>query len=223
MNVLTPEQAQMVLSHLAGTRDEALYYLALTTGLRRGELLGLMWDDLDWVTGHLMIQRQVIRIKKGGLQFVSPKTDAGRRLLTVGEGAIEKLRAHLQHQQLERQFAGKRWQEHNLIFCNMNGTPMDPSGLSNRHQMLMKKLNLPSIRFHDLRHTAATLMLKQHIHPKIVQERLGHSSITITLDRYSHVLPNMQDEVAAKMDDLLMIRTLSDVGNVTIAKPETTE
>jgi integrase len=96
MQVLTPEQAQMILSYVVGTRDEALYHLALTTGLRRGELTGLTWDDLDWTTGDLQVQRQVIRVKKEGLVFMPPKTKAGQRSIILGETAIEKLRAHFQ-------------------------------------------------------------------------------------------------------------------------------
>ena len=203
MSVLTPEQAQSLLSHLVGDRYEALYYLALTTGLRRGELLGLKWDDLDWVTGKLKVQRQLSRLKGEGLVFMQPKTRAGQRSIALGQGALEKLRNHAKLQQLERQFFENRWKDTGLIFTSLIGTPIDPKNLSNVHSKLIKDLGFPPIRFHDLRHTAATLMLIQGVHPKVVQERLGHSTIEMTLNTYSHVLPSLQDEAAAKIEELL--------------------
>jgi integrase len=203
MSVLNLEQVQSLLSFLVGTRFEALYYLALTTGLREGELLGLKWSDLDWVTSRLQVQRQLQRIPHEGLQLVEPKSKAGRRAITLGSQAVEKLRKHNELQQLERQFAGDRWQENDLIFPSTIGTPMEPRNLIRFHDETLEKIGLPPIRFHDLRHTAATLMLKQGTHPKIVQERLGHAQIQLTLDTYSHVLPDMQGEIANRLDELL--------------------
>lgn len=213
MTVLTAEQAQSLLSYVTGSRYEALYYLALITGLRRGELLGLKWSDLDWVTGVLMVQRQLLWTKTNGLAFAEPKTKKGRRPVKLGMSAIDKLRKHLALQQTERRFNVKRWQENDLIFPSMIGTPMDPTNLTHFHGELIGKIGLPKIRFHDLRHTAATLMLQEGIHPKVVQERLGHSTITMTLDQYSHVLPGMQDEAAERLDTLLTpipVKAISD-------------
>ncbi len=203
MSVLNLEQAQSLLSFLADSRFEALYYLALTTGLREGELLGLKWNDLDWVSSRLQIQRQLQRIPHEGLHLVEPKSKAGRRAITLGYAAVEKLRGHNELQQKERLFAGERWQENNLIFPSTIGTPMEPRNLIRFHDETLAKVGLPPIRFHDLRHTAATLMLQQGTNPKIVQERLGHASIQLTMDTYSHVLPDMQNEIANRLDALL--------------------
>jgi integrase len=201
--VLNLEQALSLLSFLAGSRFETLYYLALTTGLREGELLGLKWSDLDWTTCKLMVQRQVQRIPHEGLQLVEPKSKASRRAITLGDQALEKLRAHIKLQQQERLFAGDRWKENDLIFPSTIGTPMEPRNLIRFHDATLAKIGLPPIRFHDLRHTAATLMLLQGTNPKIVQERLGHASIQLTMDTYSHVLPDMQGDIANRMDALL--------------------
>jgi integrase len=203
MRVLDADQAKLLLKAAEGDRLEALYHLAITTGLRQGELLGLRWSDLNWQTGRLHVQRQVQRITGQGLVFSEPKSDAGRRLVKLGSAVLDKLRAHRDRQEQERLFAGERWQENNLIFPSAFGTPMDPRNLSRQFKHLPKRAGLPDIRFHDLRHTAATLMFQQGVHPKIVQERLGHSSISITLDTYSHVLPSLQEDAADKLDTLL--------------------
>ena len=204
MKTLTDTQVQTLLLAVRGTRYEALYLLAVTTGLREGELLGLKWSDLDWITRHLSIQRQLQRLSEQGLVFCEPKSASGRRVIALGSATIEKLREHYKHQQLERLAAGERWIENDLIFPTIIGTPNEGSNLIRNFKSLLRALNLPIIRFHDLRHTAATLMLQQGIHPKVVQERLGHSQISLTLDTYSHVLPNMQEEAAEKIDELII-------------------
>jgi integrase len=203
MKVLNPDQARRLLEAAEGGRLEALYYLAITTGLRQGELLGLRWSDLNWETGRLRVQRQVQRISGQGLVFSEPKSDAGRRGIRLGSTALEKLKQHKGLQDQQRLFAGDRWQEYDLIFPSTIGTPMGPRNLLRDFKGLLQKSGLPEIRFHDLRHSAATLMLEQGVHPKVVQERLGHSSITLTLDTYSHVLPSLQEDAAEKLDDLL--------------------
>jgi integrase len=136
--------------------------------------------------------------------FGEPKSASGRRVIALGSATIEKLREHYKHQQLERLAAGERWIENDLIFPTIIGTPIEGSNLIRTFKSLLRAYNLPNIRFHDLRHTAATLMLQQGIHPKVVQERLGHSQISMTLDTYSHVLPNMQEEAAQKIDELII-------------------
>jgi integrase len=204
MKTLTDTQVQTLLLAVRGTRYEALYLLAVTTGLREGELLGLKWSDLDWITRHLSIQRQLQRLHDLGLVFSEPKSASGRRVIALGSATIEKLRDHYKRQQLERLAAGERWIGNDLIFPTIIGTPNDGSNLIKNFKSLLRTYNLPLIRFHDLRHTAATLMLQQGIHPKVVQERLGHSQISMTLDTYSHVLPNMQEEAAEKIDELII-------------------
>jgi integrase len=136
--------------------------------------------------------------------FAEPKTASGKRMIVLSTATVAKLREHLDYQQRERIIAGDRWQEYDLLFPSTLGTPMDPSNMYKDFKDALKKAGLPDIRFHDLRHTAATLMLQQGIHPKIVQERLGHSNISLTMDTYSHVLPSMQEEAAEKMDEILV-------------------
>jgi integrase len=203
MMTLTSEQVIKLLNFSQGSRYEALYHLSVTTGLRQGELLGLRWSDLDWSTGHLRVQRQLQRVPGEGLVLNEPKSASGRRLVVLGPATLDKIRAHKRLQWGERIEAGYRWQENDLMFPSTIETPMGPRNLVREFKELLKKGGLPEIRFHDLRHTAATLMLQEGIHPKVVQERLGHSQISITMDTYSHVLPAMQEEAALKIDVLL--------------------
>lgn len=200
MRILDFHQVQQFLAAADDHRLYALFHLAVTTGLRRGELLGLKWTDLDSETGRLQIQRQLQRVQYQGLVLSEPKSATGRRSISLARVDLAKLQAHRTRQLEERLFAGGKWQEHGLIFTSIFGTPCDPNNVSRSFRKLLKAANLPRIRFHDLRHTAATIMLQQGIHPKIVQERLGHSNINLTLDTYSHVLPDMQKEAAAKID-----------------------
>ncbi|MDD1775985.1 MAG: site-specific integrase [Candidatus Methanomethylicus sp.] len=202
MKILTDIQSRTLLIEAKGSRLEVLLWLAISTGLRQGELLGLRWSDLDRRTCKLHIQRQLQRIK-GGQVFSEPKSAAGKRAIVLGNAIIQKLREQAEAQQAERLAAGDTWQENDLIFPSVTGTPWDHSNMYKDFKMLLQQAGLPDIRFHDLRHTAATLMLQQGVHPKVVQERLGHADITLTLNTYSHVLPSMQEEAAAKMDELL--------------------
>ncbi len=203
MRVLDDNQARTFLIHASKSRNAAFYYLAVTTGLRQAELFGLKWSDLDWESMRLQVQRQIQRVRGGGLVFTEPKTARGRRVVVLGKSTKNVLQEQFKHQQLERQFAGDKWIENDLIFTSTIGTPIDHRNLFREFKELLQVAGLPNIRFHDLRHTAATLMLQQNIHPKVVQERLGHSDISLTLNTYSHVLPGMQEEAAEKMDTLL--------------------
>ena len=204
MNTLNDSQVRVFLSVAKGLRYEALFWMAVSTGLREGELFGLRWSDLDWEKKHLRVQRQLQRIQGKGMVFTEPKTASGKRMIVLSTGMIAKLREHLNYQQMERVSAGSRWQENDLLFPSTHGTPMDPSNMYKDFKGTLRLADLPDIRFHDLRHTAATLMLQQGTHPKIVQERLGHSDISLTLNTYSHVLPSMQEEAAEKMDEILI-------------------
>jgi integrase len=203
MKTLTLEQTRSFLHATEGHRLESLFHLAIHTGLRQGEILGLRWSDLDWKTGALQVQRQVKRISGEGLQFSEPKTASGRRLVKLGSAMLAKLREHHKRQLEERIFVGLQWQDQGMIFTSTVGTVLDQRNVHREFKLLLGKADLPDIRFHDLRHTAATLMLQQGIHPKVVQERLGHSEIGITLNIYSHVLPSMQEDAAERMDSLL--------------------
>jgi integrase len=196
-------QVNQFLFAAKGNRNEALYYLAVTTGLRQSELLGLKWSDLDWVKKTLSVQRQLRREFKQGDYFTTPKTKAGKRTIVLGEKTIEILHEHWDLQNQERRFAGGRWKENDLIFTSSIGTPMDQRNLYHTFREFIHSVGLPEIRFHDLRHTAASLMLNHGIAPIIVSKRLGHSKVSITLDIYGHLMSEMQNEAADLMDELI--------------------
>jgi integrase len=205
MHPLTPEQAKLLLqvAHETGDRLEALYVLAIHTGLRQGELLGLKWDDVDLEDGSLQVRR-TLTITKNGPVFTFPKTASSRRSVKLNSKATEALRSHLERQLGEIDKIGSLWCENGLIFASETGEPLNRHNLTRRSfKPLLKRAELPEIRFHDLRHTCATLLLTRNVNPKIVSEMLGHSSIAITLDTYSHVLPNMRDQAAAAMEEAL--------------------
>lgn len=203
MKYLTKRQVKKLLAVVDGTRHAALYHIAVTTGLRKGELLGLKWSGINWENRQLQVRRQLQRVHKQGLLFSQPKTVGSNRVVALGHVVIEKLKKHQELQNDQKKVAGKKWQENDLLFPTTIGTPYEPRNLVRHFEELLQKNRIPRVRFHDLRHTAATLMLQKGIHPKVVQERLGHSSITITLDTYSHVIPSMQGEAADEIDDLL--------------------
>jgi len=197
---LTPEQVKMLLEAASGDRLEALYVLAVHTGLRQGELLGLKWDDIDLETGTLQVRR-ALTTAKGGPRLAAPKTKGSRRRVSLTGSAAQALKSHLERQLEEIDRAGSLWQENGLVFASETGAPLDRRDLtSRRFKPLLKRAGLPHFRFHDLRHTCATLLLTQNVNPKVVSEMLGHSSIAITLDTYSHVLPNMQDSAAHALE-----------------------
>ena len=204
MCVLTAEQARLFLTEASGNFLEALFVLAITTGAREGELLGLSWDDVNLQTGKMHIRRTLGRQAKKGLVLAEPKTERSRRTIHLTTLAIDALREHLSRQQQLKGFGEPGWNEHRLVFCNHVGKPFDHASTVNDYfRPLLVKAGLPLIRFHDLRHTAATLMLQLEVHPKVVQEMLGHSSIGITLDIYSHAIPTMQVGAAGRLSDLL--------------------
>ena len=174
-----------------GDRLEALYILAVTTGLRQGELLGLKWDDIDLEVGTLQVRR-TLTTAKGGPILSAPKTKSTRRTVRLSQTALEALRSHLERQlgeDIDR--AGDLWRENGLIFASESGSPLSRQHITaRRFKPLLKRAGLPEIRFHDLRHTCATLLLSKNVNPKVVSEMLGHASIAITLDTYSLVLPS---------------------------------
>jgi integrase len=203
MRPLAPEQVKVLLQASRDDRLEALYVLAVTTGLRQGELLGLKWEDVDLEAGTLQVRR-TLATAKGGPQLTAPKTKGSRRTVRLTQSAVNAFRSHLKRQLEEIDRAGSLCRENGLIFATETGDPMDRRYITtHRFKPLLKRAGLPQIRFHDLRHTCATLLLGRNVNPKIVSEMLGHASIAITLDTYSHVLPNMQCEAAKAMEDAL--------------------
>jgi len=204
MNILSEIEINQLLNYLHGTRYEALYHLAIATGLRQSELLGLKWSDLDWNKRSLIVQRQLKRKFKPTDLFDSFKTHHSRRTITIGIRSLEILQRHLIIQNKEKAKVVKRWKDNDLMFPSSVGTPISQRNLFRHFKNILRKLGLPIIRFHDLRHTAASLMLNYGIPPIIVSRRLGHSKVSITLDIYGHLIPEMQDEAAKLIDDLII-------------------
>ena len=187
-----------------GDRLEALFVVAVTCGLRLGELLGLRWGDIDLEARRLTVRRQLQRARDGSGLVFSPTKNKKNRTIRLGNHGIEALKAHRQRQSEERRLAKGLLPESDLVFVTTQGTPLDPSNLVARSfKPLLRRAGLPDIRFHDLRHVCATLLLSQGVSVKVVQEVLGHSSVSVTMDVYSHVLPDMQEKAAAAMDGLL--------------------
>ena len=196
---LTSEEVSTLFETVKGSPLEALYVLAVTTGLRKGELLGLKWSDVDLDVGLLQVKRSLSLTREGPV-MVPPKTAKGRRNVGMSRLAVVALRKHKLLQDEQRSLWTK---DHGLVFPNDAGEPRRSRNVINVcFGRVKKKGNLPDVRFHDLRHTCATLLLTKGVHPKIVQEMLGHSTIAITLDTYSHVLPNMQGEAVRAMDEI---------------------
>ena len=198
---LTEEEARRLLETASGDRLEALYVLALNTGMRQGELLALKWDDVDLERGVLRVRRTLTHVDKA---FVlgEPKTKNSRRTIRLTTSAVTALRAHLSRQLEEMERMGSLYRPGGLIFATESGTLINPSNLRNRSfKPLLKRAGLPPARFHDLRHTCATLLLGRDVNAKVVSEMLGHSSISITLDIYSHLLPDMQEKAAKALEE----------------------
>lgn len=186
-----------------GDRYVALWVLLATTGMRRGEALGLRWADLELDAGQASIRQTVIAVDHKVL-FGSPKTAKGQRSVALDAGTVAKLRAHRARQLSERLMMGSGWTDHDLVFCKIDGHPFQPERVSREFDRRVLRWDLPKITLHGLRHTWATLALQAGVHPRVVQERLGHSTIGITLDTYSHVTAGMQEDAAATVAAMLL-------------------
>jgi integrase len=201
---LSPFEARRLMQVAKGDRLEALYVLALMTGLRRGELLGLRWSDVDLDGRRLVVRRSLQVNDEGRWVLGAPKTKRSRRPVLLTGTAVQALRGHRDRQDAEREKAGELWHERELVFTNTVGNPLGEKELLHRSfYPLLERAKLPKVRFHDLRHSTATLLLGEGVHPKIVSELLGHSQIGITLDTYSHVTLSMQQEAADVLERLI--------------------
>lgn len=204
MRFLSPEEADRFLDAAQDDRLYAMYVLAITCGLRQGELLGSRWDDVNFDKGTLKVQRQ-LQYLEGEPQLVDLKTARSRRSMMLPAVTIAALKKHRIRQKEERLKLMGTWPDWDLAFTTIIGTPLDASSIISRSfHRILEKAGLPRIRFHDMRHTCATLLLAQGEHPKIVQEMMGHSTITLTMDTYSHVTPSMQKQAADRMDAILL-------------------
>ena len=204
----TEEEANRFLTTARDNRLYALFYLAVVTGARQMELLGLQWKDIDWPQGKLRFVRQLAR--KNGKRFVQLKTKASKRTLDLTAYQIGVLREHMGLQYEERRLAGAKWQENDLIFCTLIGTPIQNKNLTDRYyKPLIAAAGVPMIRFHDLRHTAASLMLNHGVSPLVVSKILCHSDPSITPSIYAHATMDMQTHPASVMDEILNIGAVS--------------
>lgn len=206
---LSAEDVSRFLAAAKGHRLYAAFLLTLGTGLRRGELLALRWQDVDFKNGTITVRRSLGREKvessptKTALVFKEPKTEKSRRTIAVPQEALKELKAHRARQNEEKLFFGPAYQDHCLVFCTVNGKPLDPDNFRRIHAQLLKKAGIPHVSVHTLRHTCATLLLQADEHPKVVQEMLGHTRISTTLDIYSHTSPELMRRAAARLNEFL--------------------
>lgn len=202
LKVWEPEYVAEFLEKIKGrSRYYIAIYLAVMTGMRQGEILGLRWSDVDLDAGIVRIQ-QTLR-HDGKKLMPGAKTSKSVRSVAISPETARELREHRVFITQERLKLGDRYQKNDLVVCSSLGTPVSGRGIMKVWNRLLAENNAPVITFHDLRHTHASLLLKQGVHIKVVSERLGHSTVSITLDRYSHLLPNMQEEAAKGLDSLL--------------------
>jgi integrase len=210
MQTLTADQAASFIKSLSGDRYYALFLLALVGGLRPEEYLGLRWQDIDFRRGVVTVRTVLIlRADGGGWYFGEPKTKRSKRSVPFPQSVMDALLEHKSRQDEWKLKAGESYNDHGLVFATKSGLPTDQRNLRYSFHRRMLAAGLPSdIRLYDLRHSCATLLLGANVHPKIVSERLGHGSITITLDVYSHVLPTMQESASETLEQILVTGTL---------------
>ncbi|MFC1861184.1 tyrosine-type recombinase/integrase [Chloroflexota bacterium] len=213
IRTMSESDIHIFLEFAKSTSYYALFYTALFTGMRRSELLALRWSDVDLILCQLSVTRALHHLQDGSLIFRQPKSAKGRRLISLSPSTTTLLREHREQQEEMRQALGSTLAEDDLVFCRVDGKPLLPNSVSHAWTKLASRTGLKGIRLHDARHTHASLMLKQGIHPKIVQERLGHASIQITLDTYSHVTPGLQQAAANRFDDIVLLNTKDDSEN----------
>jgi integrase len=202
MRALDEAATAKLLRAASDSRLSLPILLAVTTGLRRGEILGLRWKDVDFQNSSLAV-RQSLEQTRDGLTFKQPKTAKGRRVVALPTLAVEGLKRHKLKQVTTKLAFGAAYQDHDLVCARDDGTPWPPDTFSSAFVGLIRREEVQTVRFHDLRHTHATQLLRQGVHPKVVSERLGHATVGITLDVYSHVLPGMQAEAASRTDAAL--------------------
>lgn len=208
MRVMSEADIQIFLEHAQATPYYALFYLILFTGLRRSEALALRWCDCDLVLGQINVNQSVHKLwygaYKGRTIFKTPKSKKGRRMISLSPSTAIVLREYRQAREEMLNELGVPIDETDLVFCHVDGSPFLPDTITHAWMTLARRVGLKGISLHSARHTHATLMLKQGIHPKIVQERLGHASVQITLDTYSHVAPGLQEAAAARFDEIVL-------------------
>nr|WP_083426398.1 site-specific integrase [Thermoactinomyces sp. DSM 45891] len=190
---------------LSSTEKEPLYIaylLAIFTGMRMGEILGLRWQAVDFENKTLSIQQSLAKTKNG-LIFQEPKSKGSKRLISITDDVVQALKKHKLEQSKQKLQLGMSYGDFDLVVCTSLGTPMIPENLRRHYNRMISECGIKKIRFHDLRHTHASIMLQLGEHPKVVSERLGHSRTSVTLEIYSHVIPGIQEKAAEKFSHAL--------------------
>jgi integrase len=197
--------AEQLSAFLASTKNDRLFPLwrcLAMTGMRRGEVCGLRWDDVDLENARLSVRRALIP-HEDEIIVSEPKTARGRRVMALDGDTVEALKNQATRQIADRKHWGDAWADTGYVFTKENGEPLHPQTVSRSFEQALVEAKLPRIRLHDLRRTHATLALKANVHPKVVSERLGHATVSITLDTYSHAIPAMQEEAAERIAGLV--------------------
>ena len=203
MSTLDINGIRALLKEAANTNHYTTYILALTTGLRRGELLGLRWKDTDLNKGTITVSQGLVRVKGKGLVFQEPKTGLSNRTINIPPNVVKELKAHKSKQAEKKLFMGPAYEDNDLVFAREDGKPIDPRGLTRHFERALCRAGLPKICFHDLRHTYATLSLEQGVSVRAIQETLGHHDAGFTMSVYTHVTDKMKQEATDKIGNLL--------------------
>ncbi|MFC1918035.1 tyrosine-type recombinase/integrase [Chloroflexota bacterium] len=203
MNTWNEDEVNRFLEASKDNQYYALFYTALFTGMRRSELLALRWQDIDFIYSQIYVSRSLHHLKDGSYVYTQPKSEKSRRTIALPPSAFLTLSEYRKQRETEAALMDKTLKDDGLVFSTL-GKPFRPNTITRAWQTLAAKAGVKVIRLHDARHTHASLMLKQGIHPKVVQERLGHASIQMTLDIYSHVAPGIQEAAAESFDKLLI-------------------
>ena len=204
MSILDEHEVALFLMAARESRFAGMFQLAVVTGMRQGELIGLQWGDVDWDRAMVNVRRQGQFVKGQGIVMMDPKTKAGKRVVKVGENTLQVLRMQQEHVAEWRMVAGNDWEEQDLIFPNYYGRPLNRSIIYFEFKKVLQRAGLEDLRFHDLRHTAVSIMLNAGVPVIVVSRRVGHANASITLNTYGHLMPSMQDEAARLMDDLVV-------------------
>lgn len=210
MQTWDEDEVNQFLEYAKDSPYYSLFYTALFTGMRRSESLALRWQDIDFIYGQIYVNRSLHQLKDGSFIFTQPKSAKSSRTIALTPSTILMLKEYQEQQRLERDMSGNLLTDNDLVFSNLEGKPLRPNTITRAWTTLAAKCGLKVIRLHDARHTHASLMLKQGIHPKVVQERLGHSSIQMTIDTYSHVAPGIQEAAANRFDEILNHKTINE-------------
>ena len=206
METWNSQQVNKFLEAAEESKHHALFYIALNTGMRRGELIGLTWEDIDLDKQKIEVKRQMVRTDNG-LEFKEVKSEASKRTIPLTDNVVKFLKSHKIKQGEKKLSAGAAYNDRDLVFCNKAGHAIDSTNLNREFKRVIERAKVPDIRFHDLRHTFATLFIENGGAIKTLQQILGHTSVTITMDTYSHVTEEMLSEAAQNIDEMYRVRS----------------